>query len=243
VSSAGETAQEAFRRGARQRLWLGLAGGVLILILVLLLGPDYETVRRRWDVTGKRGPVQLMPEVTVVDGSDPRYQLPKSLRDMPPPPNIEVEPPQPTGEPVPKSQPVPTPTPMTNEQIAADPDLDLMDQVELNSPMQSLTNPWFTLVRMVRPQYPTGVSEEMRRRPLVTVEAAHYVDELGHVTASYVVASDGGEEFGQAVLRALQQWIYKPVDPSGRAPGGFWKPTIWRFRSPYATLRPPDSRP
>lgn len=237
-SSAGDspaTAQAAFRRGGRRRLLAACGGALLALLLLIVLGPSEQAVKDRFELTGKRGPLLLMNEVSVTDAKDKKVQLPRHFRELPPPPApAALEPPAPQGTMSPLPSARPTPAPVPDEAILSDPDLDLVDLVELNSPVQSLENPWFKLVRLVRPEYPAMVDEIWRRQPLVTVEAAHYVDEQGQVTAAYIVRCDGGPEFEAAVLKALQLWVYQPLDPSGRAPAGFWKPTIWRFRSPYA---------
>jgi TonB family protein len=99
--------------------------------------------------------------------------------------------------------------------------------------MPQQTNPWFVLIRMVRPEYPSQATEEQRRTPVIIVEVAFFVNEEGKVTASYILSSTGGEVFNVVVLKAVNQWVYKPVYRDGQAPQGFWNRLTIRFKSPY----------
>jgi TonB family protein len=86
---------------------------------------------------------------------------------------------------------------------------------------------------MGRPQPPRGATEEARRRPVITVEVAFFVNEEGRVTHSYILSSTGGPSFNEVVLKAVNQWLYKPVAREGRPPQGFWNRLTIRFKSPY----------
>lgn len=230
-----DSANARFKRGGRRRVLAGVVLGAALFALIALLGPSRETVRRRFEFSGAEGPLRLMPELSIErDGRDRVRQEPKRFRNLlPPPPPESFEPPSARGEPAPPPSPRPAPPreELSDQQVADDPDLDLVDQVELNLPRQ--TNPWFVLERMVRPQYPLGADAQARRQPLVTVEVAFYVNEAGRVTASYILRSDGGPLFDDVVLKAVNAWLYRPLAASGLAPEGFWVRLTVRFRSPY----------
>jgi TonB family protein len=91
-------------------------------------------------------------------------------------------------------------------------------QVELNRPGQ--TSPDFVLLEFVRPIYPAGVPQVLRTRRIV-VHVAMYVDLEGAVADAYVISSEGGALFDDAVLVAVRQWKYRPLQVAGE-PQPFW---------------------
>jgi TonB family protein len=226
--------QELFKAKGRKRLaWATVLTG-LVLGLLALLGPSREDVKRRFELhPGAEGPLEIMPEISIEKGQDPAYQLPRYFRKTPPPPHYEVEPENPYAEEVAPPRPL-EPENLSAQEIvdpATDPDLDQVDLVEFQLPQQ--TNPWFVLIRMIRPQYPINATERQRRTPVIEVEVAIYINEKGQVTASMILASEGGPVFNEVVLKAVNQWLYKPITRNGRGPEGRWQTIIWRFKSPY----------
>ncbi len=238
-SDPQDGANARYRRAAGRRLALGALAGLVLLVLIALLGPDREAVRRHFEfVPGAAGPLHVMPELSIDRGRDPRHQEPEQFRNLwRPPPEQAVVPDETAGRPVAPPQPVPAPAPQPDAAIAADPDLSLADVVEMRLPQQ--TSRCFVLERMVRPEYPLGADAEARRRPLVTVEAAFYVNELGRVTASYVIQSTGGPLFDAVVLKAVNGWLFRPVADPTCPPLGFWIRLPVLFHSPYAPRAAP----
>ena len=99
--------------------------------------------------------------------------------------------------------------------------------------LPSQTNPWFRLVRMVRPLYPHDARPEDLRVPRIVVEVAFFVDPTGRVTASYIMNSNGGPAFDRVVLKAVAEWLYEPVDLPDIGPlDGFWNVLTVVFRNP-----------
>jgi TonB family protein len=226
-------AHEAFLRHGRRRLLGAGAIAILVVIVLVLLGPSRDEVRRRFESMGAEGPLRIMPELSIEPGKARYHQEPRYFRETPPPPNIEVVP----EKTVPKADQIVPPerdrTETEHDLIdpSEDPDLDDMDLVEMDTPMQ--TNPCFILVRQVRPLYPAAATEAERRQAEILVEVAFFVDPEGEVTGSYVLSSTGGPAFAEVALKAVNQWRYRPVPCGGVAPDGFWARLRLRFRSPY----------
>ncbi len=232
-------ANARFRRSRRRRLAVGAVAGVVLLILIALFGPDRDATRRHFEfIPGAAGQLKLMPELSIDQGRDTRHQEPEQFRNLwRPPPEQTFVPDDAAGRPVAPAQPVPAPQPQPDAAIVADPDLSLANAVEMRLPQQ--TSRCFVLERMVRPEYPVGADAQARRLPVVTVEAAFYVDELGRVTASYVIRSTGGPLFDAVVLKAVNAWVFRPVADPTCPPLGFWIRLPVLFHSPYAPRSAP----
>ncbi|MFH1842705.1 MAG: TonB family protein [bacterium] len=225
-----------FKDRTRQRMLYSTVVALLGLLALILFGPSRQDVKKRFEFSGAEGEMRIMPELSIDEGQDTQHQEEKFFQDNPPPPNVEVEPEE-TVDQADEFVPEPVESPVVESDVYADaesdPDLDVVDQIEMNLPQQ--TNPWFVLIRMVRPQYPSNATEADRRKPLVRVEVAFFVGEEGKVTASYIISSSGGPAFGEVVLKAVNEWLYKPVWHQGKPPQGFWNHIVIRFRSPYGS--------
>jgi outer membrane biosynthesis protein TonB len=225
-------AQDAFRRGGTRRLLAAVGVAAVALLLLVLLGPDQDAVKRRFEYYGAPDELHIMPEISIEEGQDAVRQLPQSLQQPPPPAQIEVEPEEVTERaddsvPVPvdseaeESQPVPVVDPA---------EVDETERVELSLPMQS--NPDWYILEEVRPDYPVDVSESERRTPVIFVRAAIFVGPDGLVQERMVLATNGTPAFGNAVLEALAKWRFGwRVAPGA----GRWIEMTWNFRSPYFT--------
>lgn len=226
-----ETEHQRFRRGGRRRLLGAAAAAIALLILGVILGPDRDAVKRRFEISGEQGPLRPMPELSIDRGRDDRHreELRRSLERPEPSPAYEIEREDPQAERV-----VPEPAEPVEEvrdpvDPADDPDLDVVDQVEMRLPSQ--TNPCFRLSRMVRPRYPAEAVATERLLPIVTVVVAFFVDVDGTVGGAYVVSNDGGPAFAEVALKAVRRWRYEPV-ACDEAPRGFWVELPLDFFSP-----------
>ncbi len=213
----------------------------MLLVLLVLFGPEREEVKRRFEFPGAEGPLKIMPEISITPGEDRLEQLPQYFRQTPPPPAVEVQPEEvdPRAvETVPRrDRPQPQVDTETDLAVEADPDLEQVNLVEFSLPQQ--TNPDFVLIKMVRPTYPGNATEEQRRTLVINVEVAIYIEVTGQVTASMILSSDGGPTFDEVVLRAVNQWLYRPIIKDGKPPQARWQTLTWRFWSPYARSRVP----
>jgi iron complex outermembrane recepter protein len=88
------------------------------------------------------------------------------------------------------------------------------------------------LVQRTEAAYPPAALAQ-RREADVTVEVT--VDASGHVTDPKVIQS-GGQEFDDAALAAVAQWVFTPAEESGQ-------PVAARIRVPFAFRLPPPAPP
>ncbi len=215
---------------------------VVILALLAWLGPDQQSVKRRFENYGKPGELKIMPEVSIDNGSDTRHQLPKSLQKPPPPSYFEPEHERPRPEaeeavPVPKKM-QPKPVLETAQQIDPKAEQAARNQAELKLPSQS--NPDWYILKQVRPEYPLQTSETERRQPIIFVRAAIFVGPDGSVLEKMILATNGGPAFSREVLAALEQWKFGwRVDPGQ----GRWIEMTWNFKSPYFSASDREQAP
>lgn len=216
-----------------------VAGAVVVLVIVVLLGPEREEVKRRFEFPGAEGPLKIMPEISITPGRDRVEQLPEYFRKTPPLPTVEIQPdeidPDAQQEIPPQDVFQPEIATETELQVETNPDLKEVNLVEFSLPQQ--TNPDFVLIRMIRPQYPAHATEAQRRTPVIKVEAAIYIEVTGEVTASMILSSNGGQVFDEVVLQAVNQWLYRPIIKDGKPPQARWQTLTWRFWSPYLDNR------
>jgi outer membrane biosynthesis protein TonB len=213
----------------RRRYGAAAVTAALVLLMLTLFGPDRERVRERWDFAGAPGPLKIMPQISIDDGSDPAHQEAARLARLatPPVPDYVVEPDERGTRPVTVAPP-PTP-PAPDADVEADV-VDLHDTVELNLPTP--TNPCFHLLRQIYPRYPADASPLDRLAPVLTVKAAFFVGPDGTVQGSYVLESDAGPEFAAVVLKAVDRWLYDPDFAACSDPAGFWNVLTVTFRNP-----------
>ncbi len=226
---------ERFRNNDRRRYAAAILACLVLLLLYVFFGPDADDIRKRFEFSGAEGPIQLMPELSIDQGDDPKHQDRQKQLEVPPQPapNYEVVEPDEDG-------PVETPEAVESEYDAdhvfdpeSDAEVELVDQVEMTLPTQ--TNPWFRLVQMVRPRYPADVTDMDRNLEIITVVVAFYVDTDGSIQGSYIISNDGSQGFAQVALKAVNQWRYEPVGGEV-APEGFWNRLTLYFRQPTAAL-------
>jgi TonB family protein len=232
----------AYHQGVGRRVAVALVlsclvhAGLAPLLMRALSRPGRAARSERvhfWEGhTGAYGPIQLMPEINLAHGDDPltRPARAPSAAATPRPRGAHSSP-QPAGPPAapPSSGPV-LPEPVSADESRSDrPETEqpfatgvagppTLGQVELNRASQTTLD--FVLTHFVRPSYPAGVPAALLGRAIV-VHVAMYVDPGGSVAQAYVVSSEGGPLFDEAVLAAVRQWKYRPV-VVGREPRPFW---------------------
>jgi TonB family protein len=210
----------------------GLA--VVILILIAVLGPDEERLQQLLFHTGVEGELRILPEIQIIQEEDPVSQEAKQAMagatqgldvEVVDRPEQETPSENPTPAPPPRGQPDPT-LPFDDQPrvgaVGAD---EVVDQVRMVRPTQRSND--FILVKLVRPQYPPGISPALRRRTF-QVDVAVYVEADGKVSGAYVTKGEGGRAFEEAALSAVRQWEYRYVGPDGKAEP-FWDQVRWIF--------------
>lgn len=226
--------QAVFRRSGRKRMiWAGVVA-LLGLIVLVLIGPDEQEIKDRFEYYGAPGELQIMPEISIEEGKQKVHQIPQSLQVPPPPSNIEIEKENPTEKgtveipPENLSDPNEVETaheyPQDNLEFSSDP------QVEMARPIQ--TNPDYFILNMPRPQYPLDASEAERRTPVIIVTVVIHVGPDGLVSDAWITRNTGSSRFGEECLEAVRQWKFGwRINPGiGRQ-----FPITWRFKSPYFT--------
>jgi outer membrane biosynthesis protein TonB len=215
-------------------IWAGVTA-VACLVLLVLLGPDEESIKERFEYYGAPGELQIMPEISIEEGHHEVHQMPKSLQVQPPPANIEIEreDPDPNGtvEVPPVNIQEPHESVTTSEFPRDDAELSSDQQVEMAMPMQS--NPDWYILHMVRPEYPLDASEAERRTPVIFVNVNAFVGPDGLVKEVWVNNTNGSRIFVEATLKAVKQWKFgwRIEDP------GLGRMYVipWNFKSPYFT--------
>ncbi len=227
-------AQMAERQGFRRRILWAVAMALAGLLAFILLGPDAQTVKDKFEYYGVRDDLKIMPEVSIDKGRDMVHQLPKSLMVPPPPSHIAIEPEDlsETGtEPAPEETLEPIDE-ILNDVTLPNPDAEVADneQVELSLPQQS--NPDYFIKHQVYAEYPLGASEAERRIPVIFVKVAIFVDIDGKVTDAMIQGTNGSRVFADEVIKSVLQWEigYRVVPEAGR-----WITMTWNFNSPYFT--------
>ncbi len=227
-------AQLAFRRGSTRRLAGAVAVALIALVVLVLLGPSRDAVRKRFEYYGAPGEMVIMQEISIDEGSAKVHQLPQTLQTPPPPSRIEIEP-EPENEdatdPKPRDAPVNDLQEIDLPSTDPNPDADrVMDnQVELALPQQ--TNPdWYLLVHVL-PEYPFDAPPSEQRIPVIQVRVAIFVNREGDVTEAMIQSATGGSTFTNEVLKKVQQWKFGwRIDPEA----GRWIELTFNFNSPYA---------
>ncbi|MEZ4388484.1 MAG: N-acetylmuramoyl-L-alanine amidase [Candidatus Krumholzibacteriia bacterium] len=236
---------EAERARVGRRLLWALPAALLILVILAVLGPDAETIERKFTPYGDAGPLRLMPEISIDDGEMQRHQR-AAAEAVPPPaaPDYQIEPDELSAdatEVAPRSHDTRSDVagldegledrPQTDAKIASDGDAT----VDMDLPSQQVDSD-FIITRLVRPLYPARATPDDRARPLITVEAAFFLNETGAIVALIIQSNDGGPEFAAAAREAMEQWEFQPRLRDGQPPAPRWLVVTWRFRSPFSGL-------
>ncbi len=225
-------AQTEFRRRNGRR-FAGAALVAFVMLLVLVwLGPDKMTVKRKFEMYGAPGELKIMPEISIENGTDKVHQLPKSLQQAPPPSYVvpdEADLSPKATEEIPVPRPL-QPLSVLNPAETLDPDAEIASKsrVELKLPSQS--NPDWYILKEVRPEYPISAQESERKTPIIFVRAAIFVGPEGTVREKMILATNGSRAFTEAVLNALGQWRFGWRVAPGE---GRWIEMTWNFKSPY----------
>jgi hypothetical protein len=219
--------------GRKRMLWAGVVA-VACLVLLVLLGPDEQEIKERFEYYGVPGDLEIMPEISIDEGQQDVHQIPKSLQVQPPPANIEIEKDEPTDDGTVEIPPVniqdPNEVETANEFPRDNAEFSSDQQVEMAMPMQS--NPDYFLRHHVLPEYPLDASEIERRTPVILVYVAIWVGPDGMVKEAWVTRNDGGRHFEVEALNAVRQWEFGwRIDPGIGRQMHF----PFRFKSTYFT--------
>jgi hypothetical protein len=233
VSFRTEVQEESHRGGRKRMLWAGVAA-VAGLLLLVLLGPDEQEIKDRFEYYGAPGELKIMPEISIEEGHQDVHQIPRSLMTQPPPSNIEIEKEAPTEDGTVEIPPVNIQEPNTSEIVSElpreDSEMSSDPLVKMARPMQS--NPDYYILNLVYPEYPLGVSEAERRIPVIYVNVNIFVGPDGLVTDAWVNSTNGSRLFVEEGIKAAKQWKF-----GWRVNPGIGRSYVipWQFKSPYFT--------
>ena len=219
-------------RIATNRFTWAAASVFLLLILLLVFGPDKEDVDKRFEYYGAQGELHIMPNISVDQGVSPVHKVPKSLQS--PSPAISV---QRTPEETPDDGIREIPK-ETNE----DKNIDRLvtevpvvvaedaqkEQVEMLMPQ--FTSSDLYLINFVHPEYPMGATEEERRTLGLYVTVGIYVNHEGLVTDILINDTNASRVFIDETVSKIKLWKFgwRKEPEIGR-----WVPIQANFKSPY----------
>ena len=231
-SSFTTEAQAKFRLGSTKRTLWAAIGALCVVVILLLLSPEYDPQKDPLAHYGAPGEMVIMQQVSIQDGRDQTHQLPKSLQVPPPPARMEIEKEETSPE---GSVPVPQETEATPNEVittvtSINPDAEVSSKnlVELNMPIQS--NPDLFLLQHQNPEYPLDATDGDRRIPSIYVLVAAFVNPDGEVTDVMVMTNTGSRVFADAVVEKVKEWKF-----GWRVPQkvGRWAKVVYNFNSPY----------
>jgi protein TonB len=210
-------------REAAYRKRIGIIVPIVAVLLVsafLFSGRlEYHEVSR---LVGWRGPIELLPEITVEpDVASPQSIPPPAGAEAPEavalevsdepafetgPPDLEPNPPRPF------TQPLPQVDRLDVEAAPARPEVSYSDT--------------YVILHMVKPTYPAReLAEGIEGN--VTVELL--IDEQGMVAEAAVVSAMGPVSFQESTLEAVRQFRFQPMTENGR-PTSMWIKFLVKFR-------------
>lgn len=236
------TSEAERARTGKQLLW-ALPVALAVLGALIWLGPDAETIERKFTPYGNPGPLRLMPEISIEDDTAPAHQ--RAAAEATPPPTapryaVEPEDHSPEAEEIaPRPADEAAEVSGTGESAAVRPETDAMvaadgdASVDMDIPSQHADSD-FIIRKLVRPLYPARASHEDRLRPVITVVAAFFLDQTGTIEAVMIQSNEGGPEFAAAVREAMEQWEFAPRMRDGQPPAPRWLVVTWHFRSPFS---------
>ncbi len=220
----------AGRARAGRRLAVALGAALVLILLIVLLDPGGREIARRFTPYGAEGPLRIMPEISVDEGTAEVYQKPKAApRESAPIYELEPESISPRATQAVPMQPA-EPRPLVDK--AADVAEEGTGEVELLLP-RSTADQAFIIRKIVRPIYPIDATEAERRTVEILVRSAVFLDATGAITAAMITYSEGSAAFDEVVLAAVRQWEFEPVMRDGKPPAPRWLEIPWRFKSPY----------
>ncbi len=220
----------AGRAHAGRRLAGALGVALVVLVLIALLDPGGREMARRFTPYGAEGPLRIMPEISIDEGTAEVYQKPQQAPQESAP-IYEFEP-ETTSPQAPQAVPTPPVEPRPQVDEAAEVAAEGLGKVELLLP-RSTADQAFIIRNIVRPLYPADATEAERRRPEILVRSAVFLDSTGAITAAMITYSEGGAAFDEVALAAVRQWVFEPVFRDGQPPAPRWLEIPWRFKSPY----------
>ncbi|HSG29074.1 MAG TPA: energy transducer TonB [Candidatus Krumholzibacterium sp.] len=212
-----------YDRSRAKRLVLTVPLALLVLSLVLLTAERTRVMHKFFSI-GYEGPMQLLPEITIIDDRGREAEIfTEERRDQ-------------------VTQKVEVVSEEEEEIEEEDPEISTAPQKEIEEEYDEVpgedffrTYPSHTdvpyredyvILEMVQPVYPEDAMT-LRKEGYVLVEV--YIDERGLVQEAWVRKVYGLESFEKASVDAVRQFRFKPVMEQGK-PQSFWVSFLINFR-------------
>jgi TonB family protein len=214
--------REYDRAWTKRLVWL-LPVAMLILTAFLLTVERLQVADRIFSV-GYEGPMQLLPEITILDDTGLETEVFSEERHDMVAREVEVysdeEPEIQDEEPlIPSESTDPTEEPVTDEFEGLDP----IRSYPSHAPVPYSED--YVILKMIKPVYPPEAIEQ-GLEGYVLVEV--FIDEKGLVQEAWVRKVRGIEAFERSTVEAVRQFVFRPVRERG-APSSFWVSFLVRF--------------
>lgn len=219
--------REYDRAWVKRLVWL-LPVAMLTLVVILLTLEHLQVVDHFFNV-GYEGPMQLLPEITILDDTGLEAEIFAEERHDMVAREVEVyseeeEPEIEDEDPLsPSESTEPTEEPITDEILGRDP----IRTYPSHAPVPYRED--YVILKMVKPVYPPEAIE-LGLEGYVLVEV--FINEQGTVQEAWVRKVKGIESFETATVEAVRQFRFKPVRDRG-APSSFWVSFLVRFELDY----------
>ncbi|OQX85991.1 MAG: hypothetical protein B6D63_01040 [Candidatus Latescibacteria bacterium 4484_7] len=214
-----------YDRKMRKRLAISFPISLLVLFLILLSMEKTDVVRKIVQV-GYRGPMQLVPEIQIVNETGLQNVTNKEKKQVMKVEDIRIE-----GEKA-KNDKGKKPREKEGTKNAN----ESKGNTEINNLYRNYPSrakvPYredYVILKMVKPAYPADALE-MGMEGYVLVEV--YVDKNGKVGGAWVRSSYGPISFEKSALDAVKQFVFDPIKENGK-PISFWVSFLIRFRLRY----------
>lgn len=209
------------KRARRLALMVPVA---LVVIIAILATVERSRVVDRFFSIGYEGPMQLLPEITIIDDRGREAEIfSEEKRDM-------------------VTQKVEVVSDEEEDVDEEDPDISTAPEKEVEEvfdevPGEDYTRTYpshtdvpyredYVILEMVQPKYPDDAMA-LQKEGYVLVEV--YVDESGTVSEAWVRKVYGMKSFEEASIEAVRQFRFKPVMEDGK-PQPFWVSFLINFR-------------
>ena len=207
-----------------RRLLLLVPAAVAILLLLSFTADKTRVAKRIFSV-GYEGPMQLMPDITIIDNKGIESELFSEEKHRMTLQDVEV-----FSE---NEEKVEEENPVTSTAPEKEREEELIDEIagvdRLRTYASHTDVPYrqdFVILSMVEPEYP---EDALIRKVEGYVLVEVYVDESGRVAEARVIRAQGLRSFEGASLEAVRKFLFRPVVENG-VPQAFWISFLISFR-------------
>lgn len=213
-----------YDRARNKRLAALLPVSLIFIFIIMISFEEMQVVEKLYSV-GYEGPMELIPEITIIDERGIESDVTAEERRALVAQNVEIE-----SELQERSEDPLKETSEVNENVPEElsfdeqPGPDLFRSYKAHSRVPYRED--YVILRMIKPEYPPDALE-LGLEGYVVTEV--YVDEEGKVMDAYVRSAYGPGAFEESSLEAVKQFLFKPMLEDGEA-RPFWISFLIRFK-------------